>query len=147
MHKVLDYLRNIFSNTYDLEKLIKLAKRRDINPYSNDALVTIQTPSVSSSIAIMEHAISVDPYDGYMVRLDMPIPNLRYIYISDWYSADGRVIDSDVIYNWLALVEQLYAIYSPGIKYEQHTRIHKNCAMIKPMLDEAEVLLEALLNV
>jgi len=147
MRKVLDYIHNIFSNDRGLEKLIQLAKRSDISPYANDAIVSIRTPNISSSMAIMEHAISVDPYDGYMVRLDMPIPNLRYTYISDWYSADGRVLDGDVIYRWLSLVEQLYNIYKPGIKYEPHTRIHKNCAMIKPMLDEAEVLLETILNV
>jgi len=147
MYRVVKYIRSWFQRSWTVAKLIERAENTNIDPYSHDAVITIRTPDISAAIHLLTYANSVDPYEEYMVRLDYPVPLARTTSISDWYSINNRLIEPDVIKDWLGPAKTLVATYNIGSKYEPSTLIYKNSVRIKPLVDEIEILLRELLNV
>jgi len=117
-----------------------------INVYAKDIGLIIHTNSVIDSLALLKRINTVDYNNDYVFNSKYRLPIINHIYLSVWYSVDGRVIDSVTFIHWLKEFKLAYKIYIHGLTKASTSRASRNSVKISPYINNCISIIDTVLR-
>jgi hypothetical protein len=148
LDRFLYYLYRLFGIVpKSLKNKALVVKYMKINPYSYNIKVIVSNRDITESIKKLSRVISIDYDNEYSILPNDIVRSERVIYLHRWYSYKNTTIDNSIFIEWLRLVSLVSVLYNTGLTKDPGTKAYINSIKLKPMISEAESILNRILNV
>ena len=128
-----------------LKAKIEYLQTFKINIYSinHSKYYDLYNKDIYHSISFYNNIIGIDFSERYVKEL--LVTKTFNIKLKEWYSNDRRLIDTDVINEWLTIVNILNDKYITGIANEPSGKIYSNSTKLKPHIIKIEEIVTDIL--